>query len=741
MTAFSSRLAHILDPQNARIMRLSFPGEDGPDAELLVQHLSATEGLSRDFEFALELISDNARLALKDLLSKRVTVSLVRQDGSLRYFNGHVFEFSLERVDGARAYYRMILRPWLAYLALRHNNLLFHGKSVREQTEAILADYPDALWRIQLEGDDPPMTDACQYGESDHNYLHRRWEALGWTYWYEHTATEHTLCLSDNSTAHAPPVATGEHIAWQAEGGSLEDDGISRLSPIRTLAPARYAVRSFDFKQAARPGASELASINQQGDVPALEVYEYAGAYGFRNAADGDRLSALRMEQIETQAKHFEALSNHRGIEAGRHFTLTGHFDIGSDAGDAEDARLLVVEVTHEVRNNYALIDESGAGAHYANRFRCIRKSIVWRPARGHNSTEPKIYGLQTAVVVGPAGEEIHTDEFGRVRVQFHWDRLGTYDDKSSAWVRVASTWAGERFGFMAIPRIGQEVLVQFLDGNPDRPLITGRVFNSDNMPPWPLPASKTQTGMLSRSSQGGGYDNANAIRFEDKKGEEELWLHAEKNQRIEVENDESHWVGHDRSKTIDNDETVHVKHDRTETVDNNETITVHNNRSERVDHNETISIGDNRSEDVGKNETISIGTSRTKRVGKNERDSIGRSWSINVGKFKTESIGMAYMQNVGLGRMENVGAAYNLNVGGLMATVVGAQRSDATAMNHSVGVGKSFTLKAGEVIELRCGQSVLRMDASGKVTISGSEFLFEASGPVQINGKDIDLN
>jgi type VI secretion system secreted protein VgrG len=315
--------------------------------------------------------------------------------------------------------------------------------------------------------------------------------------------------------------------------------------------------------------------------------------------------------------------------------------------------------------------------------------------------------------------------------------------------VRVASIWAGSNFGAIAIPRIGQEVIVQWLDGNPDRPIITGSVYNQDHMPPWSLPGAQRQTGILSRSTKGGGYDNANAFRFDDTKGDEEVWLHAEKDQRIEVENDETHWVGRDRSKTIDRDETVLVKRDRTETVDHDETITVHNNRTERVDHDEKISIGDNRTEDVGKNETISIGmnqsisigASRSKTVAKNESDSIGRSWSVNVGKFKTETIGMAYMQNVGLGRMENVGAAYNLNVGGLMATIVGAQRSDATAMNHGVKVGMTYSLDAGEVIELRCGKSVLRMDSAGKVTIQGTEFLFDASGPVQINGKDIDLN
>jgi type VI secretion system secreted protein VgrG len=319
------------------------------------------------------------------------------------------------------------------------------------------------------------------------------------------------------------------------------------------------------------------------------------------------------------------------------------------------------------------------------------------------------------------------------VRVQFHWDREGQYDDKSSAWVRVASTWAGSNFGFVAIPRIGQEVLVQFLDGNPDRPLITGRVYNQQNMPPWELPANQTQTGMLSRSSTGGEYENANAIRFEDKKGAEEVWLHAEKDQRIEVENDESHWVGHDRTKTIDRDETVHVKHDRTETVDNNETITVHNNRTERVDHNETLSIGDNRTEDVGQNETISIG--------QNQSVTIGDNRSVTIGGNKSETIAQAKAESIGLGKALSIGLGYQTTVGGAMNTTVGLMQAEQVGLSKSVMVGNKFSITAGDELEITVGKSSLVMKSDGTVLINGTTFNFSASGPVQINGDPVDLN
>src|SRR5678816_2067559 len=197
--------------------------------------------------------------------------------------------------------------------------------------------------------------------------------------------------------------------------------------------------------------------------------------------------------------------------------------------------------------------------------------------------------------------DRIYTDKYGRVKVQFHWDRYGKQDQNSSCWIRVSSPWAGKAWGGISIPRIGQEVVVDFLEGDPDQPIIIGRVYNAEQMPPYALPANMTQSGVKSRSSKGGGAANFNELRFEDKKGEEQVFLHAEKNQDIEVEHDETHWVGHDRKKTIDNDETTHVKHDRTETVDNNETITIHGARTETVDKDESITIGGARTESVGK--------------------------------------------------------------------------------------------------------------------------------------------
>jgi type VI secretion system secreted protein VgrG len=309
---------------------------------------------------------------------------------------------------------------------------------------------------------------------------------------------------------------------------------------------------------------------------------------------------------------------------------------------------------------------ESGGqvpGVGYSCRFTALDTSVPYRAAR--KSPKPVVQGPQTAVVVGPSGDEIFTDKYGRVKVQFHWDRYGKKNEKSSCWVRVSSPWAGKSFGFVQVPRIGQEVVVDFLEGDPDQPLITGRVYNAENMPPWELPANMTQSGVLSRSTKGGAYGNANALRFEDKKGSEQLWLHAEKNQDIEVENDETHWVGHDRKKTVDNNETNHIKVDRTETVDNNESITIGVDRTEKVGSNETIDIGANRTETVGANEDITIGACRTVSVTADESITVGASQTVSVGASRTDTISASLTQSIGASATVTIGGSLTQTVNG----------------------------------------------------------------------------
>jgi len=333
------------------------------------------------------------------------------------------------------------------------------------------------------------------------------------------------------------------------------------------------------------------------------------------------------------------------------------------------------------------------------------------------------------------------------VKVQFHWDRLAKNDEKSSCWVRVSHPWAGKNFGAIHIPRMGQEVVVDFLEGDPDQPLITGRVYNAEQMPPWELPANATQSGILTRSSKGGGYGNANAIRFEDKQGSEQLWIHAEKNQDIEVENDETHWVGHDRMKTIDHDETTHVKHDRSEVVDNNENISIGANRVEKVGNNEIITIGNDHTE--------TIKGSMMATVNKTKSETVGLNSSETVGIAKELTIGGLYQVTVGAAHNTTVGGAKSVQVGGFSAELVGAAKNLTVAGNHTVTVGgkQSVSVKSDRTVNVdgKSTQTVKaehvfkakKIDITAEdeltITVGAAKLVMKKDGSILIDGKDVN--
>jgi type VI secretion system secreted protein VgrG len=485
--------------QYNRILRLSFPNNDPPSVQFVVDKIDAKESLSNDFDFTVELLCDDASVALKEMQGKLLNIELVRKDGSLRYFSGYVFSFRRRHSDGGITFYEAKLGPWLKFLSLRKDNYLFHNKTLREQTESIFRDYgsyPQWEWRVT--GEDPAMTDACQFNETDFNYVSRRWETAGWYYWYEHDAAGHKLIVSSDSTL-APPIDGGIEVRFHGEGGALEEDAIDRWSPERKLMPSSFALNSFSFKDP-RPSSITLPTLNQQGIVPEIESYEYAGAYGFRNSQDGDAQCRTRLEEIEANARHIDAQGNNRSAMSGRWFRLTDHFSHRSYRKHRESGKdeFLIVAAHHIAMNNY--LQTKDEKTLYRNWLTCTRRDIPWRPGRHFNSTDTRILAPQTAIVVGPsAPDSIHTDEYGRVRVQFHWDRESGNNECGSAWIRVTSSWAGSELGAAAIPRIGSEVVVQWLDGCPDRPIITGAVFNQCNMAPWILPAQQALTGFRSR--------------------------------------------------------------------------------------------------------------------------------------------------------------------------------------------------------------------------------------------------
>jgi type VI secretion system secreted protein VgrG len=498
--------------QHKRLMRLDFPFDDGPPAILLPNKLVAREEVSRGFRFIVEVLSDEARIPLKMLMGRMVVISLVREDGSLRYFNGHITEFRFLRTDGGFAFYQMVLEPWLAFARLRKDNVSFHGKSVREITEETLKHYRQADWHM-YPIDESKLTVANQHNETDYNHLHRRWEALGLHYWYEHEFGRHRLMISGNSFLSERIDEEAYVIPFHKKSGSLEDDGIHEWTAVRRLGSGQTTLATFDYKS---PGAQRAKGIsaNRQGDIFPYEVYEDTGSYGFRIRDDGEQLATRRMEEADKDTQYFEAKGNERSVLPGRTFKLGGHFSAEprSPEYDPEPRRsiddrfYLILSVDHEVANNYQA--GPGAPSHYENRLTCIRKDIRWRPGRNYNSEPGTYMGLHTAIVVGPAGADIHTDDYGRVKLQFHWDRLDKYDENSSPWIRVMTPAAGDEFGQIRLPRVGEEVAVVYANGNIDHPLILGAVYNGGHMPPWSLPKQHSLAGMRSRELGGGTRGN-----------------------------------------------------------------------------------------------------------------------------------------------------------------------------------------------------------------------------------------
>jgi len=481
--------------QSTRLLRLSFPKNDGPPVKLMVNRFAGTEYVSRDFEFKVELLSDDAGLELEAMHGKLLCISLVQADGSLRPFTGYVTSFRLVKTDGGVVFYEAVLMPWLAYTRLRRNNRLFHAQSLSGQAETIFAGYGGLpVWEWEVAGEQPQFTIATQWDETDHNYLCRRWEAAGYSYWFEHSEEDHTLTVCDDTRAAAPIDGPSPEIRFHGAGGAVEEDAISHWSALRQWASGQAAVSGFDFKNP-RPIHADTVTISQQGDIPRLEVHSYEGHYGFKHQSGAYRLSQMRMEEIEARGKHYEAQGNNRRVAPGRWFRLLDHFS------ESEDSEFLILEVHHEASNNYLQGKDAIAG--YKNRLLCQGKAVPWRPGRGFNSTDTRLLAVQTAIVVGAEGQgSLNVDQYGRIQIKFHWDR----DQSGSCWVRVSSNWAGGEKGLTSHPRVGSEVIVQWLDGNPDHPIVTGSVHNQSTMPPWKLPGQRALMGLRSRelTAEGG---------------------------------------------------------------------------------------------------------------------------------------------------------------------------------------------------------------------------------------------
>jgi type VI secretion system secreted protein VgrG len=680
--------------QDNRSVKITSPF--GPNA-LLFARMSSVEQLSQPFHCDLALLSRDEALDPDKILGKPLGVALTTApDQPPRYFHGLVTEFAQTGFNGQFHEYRAVIRPWYWFLTRRADCRIFQGKSVPEIFENVCHEVGFKDLEKRLGSSYEPWEYCVQYRETDFNFLSRLLEQEGIFFFFEHSQNKHVLVLADDvSKCKTAPGYESVPFYPATDSEALrERDHLKTWSLQKSFQPGTFATRDYSFQQPMSAPAG-TSTVSRGHDATRFEIFDYPAEVTKIKATDSDRAGKLRagMERLvkvraqEIQVSQTVARGNGdaAGLAAGRLFTLTRH------PRRALGIQYLITSTTIDLSSNDYHSGGSPAGTQFAISVEAVDAREPYRPAR--TTPKPVVQGTQTAVVVGPKGEEIYTDTFGRIKVQFHWDRYGKLDENSSCFIRVGQVWAGKNWGALHIPRIGQEVIVSFLEGDPDQPLVIGSVYNGLNKPPYGLPENKTQSGMKSRSSTDGTGENCSELRFEDKKGAEQVYLHAEKDQTIEVENDESHSVGHDRKKDVKNDENTSIGKNRTESVGADESITIAKNRTESVGGNESIditkeytqSIGDSRSLSVGKSETVTIGENRTEEVGKNE--------DVTIGKNRTHNI----------------------------------------AERDSLSVGKQLLIDAGDEITIKTGEASITMKKDGTITIKGKDITLEGSGKINV--------
>ena len=590
--------------QTERAIEVSSPL--GKDA-LLFRSMSAIEELGRIFDYRLELLSDDHNIKLEDVLGQSMTVTLETPGGD-RFFNGFVSEFSYMGIEQDRALYHASLRPWLWFLTRTRDCRIFQKMTVPDIVKQVFQDAGFTDFEDQLTGNYREWDYCVQYRETAHDFVSRLMEQEGIYFYFKHADNNHTLVLADGYSAH-DTVSSYEDIPFyqpDAGGGARRRDRqhVFDWRVTQHVQPGAFSVKDFDFE---KPSADLEAKLNgPDGHAQdAHEIYDYPAEY--KDAGEGETYVRILQEQHKAAFERVDGQANARGITVGSLFKLTGF------PREDQNREYLVVQASYTLSSDTYRSEGGGGGPLFSCGFEAIESS---KPYRSPPIT-PKtlIRGPQTAIVVGKSGDEIFTDKYGQVKVQFHWDRYGESDENSSCWVRVAQIWAGKTWGGIHIPRVGQEVIVEFLEGDPDRPIITGRVYNAEQMPPYDLPANATQSGIKSRSSKGGSGADFNEFRFEDKKGSEEVYLHAQKDWNSLVENDQTTEVQHDRSTTITNNDALTVGVDRTMDISNNETNSIGMDRSTTVSMNDSLTAGMNRDVTVGANDSLTVGGSKSTTV------------------------------------------------------------------------------------------------------------------------------
>lgn len=554
--------------QDTRLARISSPLGDNV---LVLQDMTGTEELGRTFEYEMTLASEDPAIDLHQLLGKPMSLALQLLDGSDRYFHGIATRCAQVASHGQFAGYKVTLRPWLWLLTRTSDCRIFQHLSIPQIIKQVFRDLGFSDFEDSLSQPYREWEYCVQYRETSFDFVSRLMEQEGIYYYFRHEQDRHVLVLADAYGAHTQAAGYAEVPYFPPDQQQRERDHLHDWKLARQVQPGSLELNDYDFQRpAARIDArSAMPRPHTAGDYP---LYDYPGAYV--QSQDGEHYARTRLEALQSQHERVELSGVARGLGCGHLFNMTG-FD-----RDDQNREYLIVQARYHVHQEL-LETGGGGGAQFDSKLICTDSQQSYRtPVTTHKRL---VTGPQTALVVGPQGEEIWTDQYGRVKVHFYWDRHDQSNENSSCWIRVSQAWAGKNWGAMQIPRIGQEVIVSFLEGDADRPIITGRVYNAEQTVPYDLPANATQSGTKSRSSKGGTPANFNEIRMEDKKGAEQLYIHAEKDQAIEVEHDETHWVGNNRSKVVDQNERATIGANRVRGVKLNDVLLVGGAKTDSV--------------------------------------------------------------------------------------------------------------------------------------------------------------
>jgi type VI secretion system secreted protein VgrG len=683
---------------------------------LLLQGFSGHEAVSRLFRFDLDLLSTDDSLAFKDIVGTKATIT-VNTTGAARYFNGVISRFAVTGRETGLTRYHAEMVPWLWLLTRYADCRIFQNQTIPAIIQSVFQSRGFTDFKVQLQNTYNTLEYCVQYRETDFNFVSRLMEQYGILYFFQHEDGKHTLVLGDDPSVHQS-CAGQSTVQFNLTAGDLEqEDVITVFQAEQEVQTGKYTHTDYNFETPSTNLQAQVPTVVKVGNNGKFELYDYPGDY--LKTSDGNSLAKLRMQEEEVHCLVASGSSVCRVFSTGYKFELTDHYR------DDLNQTYVLTEVQHQSSAGESYTSgRGGQGFSYTNQFTCIPATVPFRPTRV--TPKPLVQGPQTAVVVGPSGEEIFVDKYGRVKVQFYWDRQGKNDENSSCWMRVSQPWAGQNWGSVWIPRIGQEVVVSFLEGDPDHPLITGRVYNAQMMPPYELPKNQTRSTFMSRSSKGGGTANYNELRFEDLKGSEQIFLNAEK--------DMDHRVEHDSREYIGNNRHLIVKGSQFELVDTDKHGQIGGKHFEKITSDKSLQIGGNCMEKITGNHSVDISGNRMESISGSDSRSV-------TGDVKEQVTGSVSLSVVGA-QNEQIVSDYSRTVVGAVKESIVQGFSQQVAESSNVQAGMSYNLTAGMTINLMGGMAVnITGGAEGVSIVGPGGFISITAAGIAIMGTMVLIN